>query len=340
MAPTCATGEMSLAVLSTYFHLPEKQVAQQLGICLTSLKKIARSLGVTRWPFRKLRSLERSIKKLGDDTTSLSAMAKTAIANPAAAQGLAIAAAVRPVAAIPVTMATPAIPILHSEVKVDSAPANRRPAAEEEVSASTSSSSDEPTCRLANETSLIIENWSALWTQFSLRKYLLTPLGGNAMTFSDDGCHVTLRFGSSAVALQAKNICEQACSLVAKHTVPTPESPESEASESEVECSSAVSSPQEAATSEDDMEHQPLEQLPEDIFVTTQQPYSVSNAFAPSSFSSLSAAVAPGSFLAPCSQAHHLLSQPGSRFLMDATRSSWDMGMSSDLWSSSSLLSF
>ncbi len=57
MAPSCAAGEISLAVLSSYFHLPEKAVAAELGICLTSLKKIARSLGVTRWPYRKLRAL-------------------------------------------------------------------------------------------------------------------------------------------------------------------------------------------------------------------------------------------------------------------------------------------
>ncbi|EKX34389.1 hypothetical protein GUITHDRAFT_80613, partial [Guillardia theta CCMP2712] len=50
-------SNITLDQLSHYFHLPEKQVAQELGICLTSLKKICRARGVMRWPFRKLRRL-------------------------------------------------------------------------------------------------------------------------------------------------------------------------------------------------------------------------------------------------------------------------------------------
>ena len=41
--------------LSTYFHLPEKEVAKKLGMCLTSLKKICRQNGINRWPYRKVR---------------------------------------------------------------------------------------------------------------------------------------------------------------------------------------------------------------------------------------------------------------------------------------------
>jgi hypothetical protein len=44
--------EVKLDELSKYFHLPEKSVAKELGICLTSLKKLCRSYGITRWPFR------------------------------------------------------------------------------------------------------------------------------------------------------------------------------------------------------------------------------------------------------------------------------------------------
>ena len=46
----------SLEALSKYFVMPEKQVAKELGICLTSLKKLCRQYGVTRWPYRKVGS--------------------------------------------------------------------------------------------------------------------------------------------------------------------------------------------------------------------------------------------------------------------------------------------
>lgn len=42
--------------LRQYFRLPEKVVAKKLGICLTSLKKVCRSNGINRWPYRKVRS--------------------------------------------------------------------------------------------------------------------------------------------------------------------------------------------------------------------------------------------------------------------------------------------
>lgn len=47
-----------------YFHLPEKAVARQLGVCLTSLKKICRQNGIQRWPYRKLKSLDKKISKI------------------------------------------------------------------------------------------------------------------------------------------------------------------------------------------------------------------------------------------------------------------------------------
>ena len=58
------SSEVKLEDLSKYFHLPEKSVAKEMGMCLTSLKKLCRSYGITRWPFRKLKSLERTMKKV------------------------------------------------------------------------------------------------------------------------------------------------------------------------------------------------------------------------------------------------------------------------------------
>ena len=40
--------------LSKYFSTPEKIVAKELGISLTSLKKICRQKGISRWPYRKV----------------------------------------------------------------------------------------------------------------------------------------------------------------------------------------------------------------------------------------------------------------------------------------------
>jgi len=54
--------------LTQYLHLPEKAVAKQLGICLTSLKKLCRQHGITRWPYRKLKSLDKKIAKAENGT--------------------------------------------------------------------------------------------------------------------------------------------------------------------------------------------------------------------------------------------------------------------------------
>jgi hypothetical protein len=40
--------------LSKYFHLPINDVAKELGICATMLKKICRRNGIPRWPHRKV----------------------------------------------------------------------------------------------------------------------------------------------------------------------------------------------------------------------------------------------------------------------------------------------
>jgi len=55
---------IELQELSKYFNMPEKAVAKSLGICLTSLKKICRQHGVTRWPYRKIKSLDKKLRKL------------------------------------------------------------------------------------------------------------------------------------------------------------------------------------------------------------------------------------------------------------------------------------
>jgi hypothetical protein len=53
-----------LEELSSHFQLPEKAVAKKLGVCLTSLKKLCRQHGIHRWPYRKLKSIEKKLEKL------------------------------------------------------------------------------------------------------------------------------------------------------------------------------------------------------------------------------------------------------------------------------------
>ena len=61
---------VSIEELSQYLHLPEKAVAKELGICLTSLKKLCRGFGITRWPYRKLKSLDKKIAKAENGTSA------------------------------------------------------------------------------------------------------------------------------------------------------------------------------------------------------------------------------------------------------------------------------
>lgn len=55
---------ISFEELSQYFHLPINQVAKELKVCATILKKICRRNGISRWPHRKIRSIEKRIGNL------------------------------------------------------------------------------------------------------------------------------------------------------------------------------------------------------------------------------------------------------------------------------------
>jgi len=55
---------ISFDELSKYFHLPINQVAKELGVCATILKKICRRNGIPRWPHRKIKSLDKMIYNL------------------------------------------------------------------------------------------------------------------------------------------------------------------------------------------------------------------------------------------------------------------------------------
>lgn len=239
MAPNMTYGkkEITLETLQSLFHLPEKAVAAELGICLTSLKKVARSLGITRWPYRKLlrlKTLETSMRKMSSnaDTSSLT--------------GIALAYAMKGNSAIALPVCE--VPALHhAEQQQQQLPAGRDTQEEE--------GDDEVlSCSIVNENELMVTNWSNLWTVHSLRRHLLFPLGGTDVSFSSNGYHATLVFPSADAAAKACDIVLKACEMVCSR----PTSPSSTESSTE----STVASPMDVEkdqTSKDIMsEQQPV----------------------------------------------------------------------------------
>jgi len=51
-------AKITKEVLESHFHLPMADVAKKFHVCLTYFKKVCRSHGVKRWPYRKLKSLQ------------------------------------------------------------------------------------------------------------------------------------------------------------------------------------------------------------------------------------------------------------------------------------------
>jgi len=58
------TRQITFEELSKYFHLPVRQAAKNLNICSTILKRVSRSYGMERWPFRKLKSIDEQLAKV------------------------------------------------------------------------------------------------------------------------------------------------------------------------------------------------------------------------------------------------------------------------------------
>jgi len=59
-----ASSRIDYETLKRNFHLPMSQVAQELGVCATVLKKLCRQYNIPRWPHRKIKSLNKMITAL------------------------------------------------------------------------------------------------------------------------------------------------------------------------------------------------------------------------------------------------------------------------------------
>lgn len=56
-------------VLRQYFNTPLRKTAKELGICATALKKVCRSLGIQKWPYRSLYTHKATADDQHDDAT-------------------------------------------------------------------------------------------------------------------------------------------------------------------------------------------------------------------------------------------------------------------------------
>lgn len=72
-------SNLTLDQLSACFHMPSDQACKQLGIGLTVLKRLCRKYEIKRWPFRKMKSLDRLIRNV--KSGNLASKVKTRISE-------------------------------------------------------------------------------------------------------------------------------------------------------------------------------------------------------------------------------------------------------------------
>lgn len=74
-----ASVPISFVELQAHFDQPLAQVARKFDVCTTFFKKICRHYGIKRWPFRKLKSLEKKIQGLQTKANSSKPQAQLAL---------------------------------------------------------------------------------------------------------------------------------------------------------------------------------------------------------------------------------------------------------------------
>nr|BAZ96195.1 minus dominance protein [Yamagishiella unicocca]BBC28454.1 minus dominance protein, RWP-RK containing transcription factor [Yamagishiella unicocca] len=55
-------ADLTNSDISSFFHLPIKEASRELGLSTTYLKRICRQLGIPRWPYRKVASLDFDVR--------------------------------------------------------------------------------------------------------------------------------------------------------------------------------------------------------------------------------------------------------------------------------------
>lgn len=83
--PTDATSFRRVAIseesVKSVFHLPISQAAKELGVGLTVLKKYCRIYEISRWPFRKLKSLDKLVSTVSSIEDSSSVLERSMVAR-------------------------------------------------------------------------------------------------------------------------------------------------------------------------------------------------------------------------------------------------------------------
>jgi len=191
-------SDLTLQDLSACFHMPARDAAKQLGMCVTSLKKLMRKFGISRWPARKIKSLR---------TVSMD-QSPPALVVPSRTSG---------------THAQPEASEDSSSHAADCKPGRegkreRDPSftPKAETAIERDASGVWPTFSVSglNMQTLVVANWSTLWSVQHLRKYILEPANGDSVSISDDGSKAYLSFHTQLAAVQARALCLEACRKV------------------------------------------------------------------------------------------------------------------------------
>ncbi|CAM9425106.1 unnamed protein product [Pylaiella littoralis] len=60
------SSDITIEILQQHFHQPLMAVAEELGVSLTMIKRLCRKLGMPRWPFRQIDSINKAMEDLHD----------------------------------------------------------------------------------------------------------------------------------------------------------------------------------------------------------------------------------------------------------------------------------